>query len=93
MNQATLVGHLGNDPEVSEFDGGRVARFRLATNRRWKGKEHTDWHSVKVFGPLVGVVEQYVKKGGRLLVVGRIEYRESDGKYFTDIIAQDIELL
>jgi single-strand DNA-binding protein len=74
----------------------------LATNRQWKDgsgqqKEKTEWHRLTFFGRLVDIVDQWVKKGDRLYVEGRIEYSESetDGqkKYWTDIIVAEMVML
>ena len=72
LNKATLIGNVGNDPDIrSTQSGTRIAKFSLATNRTWKDgsgqqKEKTEWHRLTVFGKLVDVVEQYAKKGDRL---------------------------
>ena len=84
MNIVNLVGRVGRDPEVKTFDSGnKIAQFSLATSEKWKDKatgekkEKTQWHQIKVSGDgLVGVVENWVKKGDMLAVTGSIEYRE-----------------
>lgn len=103
VNKVHLIGNVGNDPEVrSTSSGKRTARISLATSRSWttdggEKQERTDWHSLTVWGKLVDVVEQYVKKGDRLYVEGRIEYNKSekDGevKYFTNIIVNELTML
>ncbi len=74
----------------------------LATNRSWKDgsgqqKEKTEWHRLTFFGRLVDIVDQWVKKGDRLYVEGRIEYSESetDGqkRYWTDVIVSEMVML
>ncbi|MAM60829.1 single-stranded DNA-binding protein [Maritimibacter sp. UBA3975] len=98
MNRATLIGNLGKDPEVRTFDNGdRVANFSLATSDRWKDrntgeqKERTEWHRVSVFGKLVDVIEQYVRKGDKILVEGAIRTRKwqdqtGQDRYSTEIV-------
>lgn len=84
VNFAVLVGNVGQDPEIKATQtGGKVARFRLATSEQWRDKttgekrERTEWHTVVVFTDgLVGVVEQYVKKGSRLYIQGTIRTRD-----------------
>ena len=103
VNKVHLIGNVGGDPEIrSTSNGNRVARISLATSRSWKNEagqkqEKTDWHSLQVWGKLVDVVEQYVHKGDRLYIEGRIEYSqtEKDGekRYFTNIVVQDLTML
>ena len=104
VNRVTLLGNVGNDPEIRATSGGsRVAKLSLATNRTWSDRagakqEKTDWHRVTFFGKTVDVVEQYVKKGDRIYVEGRIEYSQTESpaggvKYWTDIIASELVML
>ncbi|MCH7889996.1 MAG: single-stranded DNA-binding protein [Gemmatimonadetes bacterium] len=103
LNKVMLIGNVGNDPDVRATSSGtQVAKVSLATNRQWKDgsgqqKEKTEWHRLTFFGRLVDIVDQWVKKGDRLYVEGRIEYSESetDGqkKYWTDIIVLEMVML
>jgi single-strand DNA-binding protein len=103
LNKVMLIGNVGNDPEIRATSGGtRVAKLSLATNRSWPDRsgqqqEKTEWHRLTVFGRLVDVVEQWVKKGDRLYVEGRIEYSQTEGeggpKYWTDIIVNEMVML
>ena len=103
LNKVMLIGNVGNDPDIRATSSGtQVAKVSLATNRQWKDssgqqKEKTEWHRLTFFGRLVDVVDQWVKKGDRLYVEGRLEYSESetDGqkRYWTDIIVADMSLL
>ena len=103
LNKVLLIGNVGNDPEVrTTAGGGKVVKLSLATNRSYMDRtgaqqEKTEWHRVTVFGKLADVVEQYVSKGDRLYLEGRIEYStsESDGvtKYWTDIIVNEMVML
>lgn len=80
VNQATLVGNVGRDPEIRETrDGRRVATFSVATSESWRDKatgekrERTEWHNVVVWSEgLVKVAEQYLRKGMKLYVQGQI---------------------
>jgi single-strand DNA-binding protein len=99
VNKATLIGHLGKDPEIRSFqDGGRVAHFSIATSESWKDKEsgerkeRTEWHRVSVTSEgLVGVAEKYLKKGSKVYVEGKLETRkwtDRDGieRYTTEVV-------
>ena len=82
LNKVTLIGNLGNDPEVRSTTGGnRVATFSLATSRSWNDaggakQEKTEWHRCVVWNTknsqLADIVEKYVKKGDKIYVEGRI---------------------
>jgi single-strand DNA-binding protein len=105
MNQVTLLGNVGQDPEVRSTGGGTlVANVALATNdyagKNADGttKELTNWHRVTLWGRLAEVVQQYVKRGDRLLVTGEIRYstyKDPSGadRWSTDIHAKDVVLL
>lgn len=108
LNKVTLIGNLGNDPEVRSTTGGnRVATFSLATSRTWNDaggskQEKTEWHRCVVWNTkssqLADIVERYVKKGDKLYVEGRIEYRQwqdKDGqtRYSTEINVRELIML
>ena len=108
LNKVTLIGNLGADPEVrSTNNGSRVATLSLATSRQWtdqKGEkqEKTEWHRVICWNNkgfmLADLAEKYMKKGDKVYIEGRIEYRtwedkEKQTRYTTEIIAREIILL
>ena len=103
MNKVILIGNLGADPEMRHTASGTpVCNLRLATNRKYKDKEgntveHTDWHRITLWGRQAEVAAQYLTKGRQVAIEGRIEYSttgEGDAiKYFTDIVAERLELL
>jgi single-strand DNA-binding protein len=108
LNKVTLIGNLGNDPEVRSTSGGnRVATFSLATSRSWNDasgskQEKTEWHRCVVWNTkssqLADIVERYVKKGDKLYVEGRIEYRqwqdkEGQTRYSTEINVRELIML
>jgi len=103
LNKVMLIGNVGNDPEIrATSSGARVAKLSLATNRSWSDRsgqqqEKTEWHRLTFFGRLVDIVEQYVKKGDRLYVEGRIEYSQTEGeggtKYWTDLVIHEMVML
>ena len=106
MQKVILICNLGKDPEVKSFDnGGKIVNFTVGvTERGYKTKEgkeipdHTEWFncSVRQSG-LAGVVEQYVKKGNKVYVEGKLRTREyeKDGqkKYLTELLVDNMELL
>ena len=64
LNRVELIGHVGADPEIRTTSGGTsVASLRLATNRKSRDEEITDWHRLTFWDQLAGLVEQYVRKG------------------------------
>lgn len=107
MNKVILKGNVGQDPKITNFEnGGRVAQFTLATTERGyttkDGREipdSTDWHNIVVRQTgLVGVCEEYVKKGAALLLCGKIHtrsYLDNSGqtRYVTEIFVDELELL
>ena len=101
LNKVLLIGRLGNDPEIKQMSNGKsVARLSVATSETWKDKnsgerkEKTEWHRVVIFNEgLVGVVQQYLKKGSQIYIEGQIQttkYTDNNGqeKYSTQIILQ-----
>lgn len=98
INKVQLLGNLGADPEVRNFqNGGRVLTFSLATSDTWKDrnsgerKERTTWHRVSIFAEgLIDVAEKYLRKGSKVLIEGKLENREwTDGdgvkRYSTEV--------
>lgn len=99
MNRATLIGHLGADPESRSFQsGGKVVNLRLATSESWtdkqtgERKDRTQWHQVAIFNEGLGkVAEQYLRKGSKVLIEGQIETRkwqdqQGQDRYTTEIV-------
>lgn len=108
LNKVTLIGNLGADPEVrTTSGGGRVATFSLATSRVWNSpsgekQEKTEWHRCVVWNTkvstLADLVERYLKKGDKVYVEGRIEYRqwtdkEGQTRYTTEINVRELIML
>lgn len=106
MNKVFLYGHLGHSPKITNFEnGGKVAQFSLATTekgyRTKDGKEipnKTQWHNIVVKkSGLADVCEKYLGKGTPVLIEGKIENREYQGKngetkYITEIIVENLKL-
>jgi single-strand DNA-binding protein len=108
LNKVTLIGNLGNDPEVRSTNGGtRVATFSLATSNSWTNaagerQEKTEWHRCVAWNGkasgLADIVEKYVKKGSKLYVEGQVEYRQWQDKdnqtrYTTEIKVKELIML
>lgn len=98
VNKVILVGNLGADPEIRNFQSGdKVANLSIATSESWRDKatgerkEKTEWHRVVVFNQgLINVCENYLKKGAKVYIEGQLETRswEQDGqkKYATEVV-------
>ena len=108
LNKVTLIGNLGSEPEVrSTANGTRVATLSVATSRNWnkqagERQEKTEWHRVVLWNNknsgLADVAEKYLKKGDKVYVEGRIEYRtwedrEGKTRYTTEINAREMIML
>ena len=103
VNKVTLVGNVGNDPEVRYVsENVPVATFSLATSESFTSKTgervtNTEWHHIVLWRGLAKVTEQYVKKGQMLYIEGKLTYRsyEKDGQkqYFTEIVASEMRML
>lgn len=104
LNKVMLIGNVGSEPEVRMTpSGAKVAKVSLATNRVYQDRtgqqqERTDWHRLTFFGKLSDIVEQWVKKGDRLFVEGRIEYSQTQDdqggtRYWTDVVVNDMVML
>lgn len=100
LNKHSLIGRLGADPEVKSFpNGDKIANLRIATSDTWKDKESgerrekTEWHNVVIHGGLVGVVEQFAKKGTKVYLEGKVctrKWQDSEGKdrYTTETVVR-----
>ncbi len=104
LNKVMLIGNVGSEPEVRTTPSGmKVAKVSLATNRKFSDRsgqqqEKTEWHRLTFFDRVADLVEQYVHKGDRLYVEGRIEYSQTEDdkgnvRYWTDIVVQDMVML
>ncbi|KCV83548.1 single-stranded DNA-binding protein (SSB) [Actibacterium atlanticum] len=101
VNKVILVGNLGRDPEVRSFqNGGKVCNLRIATSETWKDRntgerrEKTEWHSVAIFSEgLVRVCEQYLRKGSKVYIEGKLQTRKwqdqsGADRYSTEVVIQ-----
>ena len=103
-NKVTLIGNLGQNPEVKELNGGKkLAKFSLATNETYRNKAgekvtDTQWHNLTVWGKTADIVEKYLKKGSEVAVEGKLlnrNYTDKEGvkRYVTEIQVNDLVLL
>ncbi len=102
-NRVTLIGNVGNDPEIKNFDGGKkLANLSLATNDYYtntKGEriDATQWHRVTAWGKTAEIIEKYVTKGKQIGVEGKLTYKTYEDKngikqYATEITISEIQL-
>tara|TARA_B100000902_G_scaffold112299_1_gene113522 strand:- start:2143 stop:2544 length:402 start_codon:yes stop_codon:yes gene_type:complete len=99
LNKVMLIGNLGNDPDI--VNDGKIAKLSIATSESWKDKSSgerktkTEWHRVVIFNEgLVRITEQYLKKGSKVFIEGKLQtqkYTDKDGveKYTTEIVLQN----
>ena len=102
LNKVQLIGNLGKDPELSYTGSGiAVAKFSIATSEQWKddtgNKERTEWHNIVVWRKLAEVCGQYLKKGSKVYVEGKMQTRswEKEGvkHWMTEVIVHDLIML
>ncbi len=104
VNKVILIGNLGKDPELRYApSGAAVASFSLATNEQWKDQEgnpqeRTTWHNLVVWGKLAEIAAEYLKKGRKVYIEGRLQYRDYEDKsgnkrYVTEIVVNDLVML
>lgn len=99
LNKVMLIGNVGKDPEVRDFEGGlRRASFTLATTEQFRDREQTEWHNIIAWRQLADLADKYIRKGSQIYVEGRITTRSWDGndgtkRYTTEIVANTIQLL
>lgn len=104
LNKVMLIGNLGQDPEVRSFqNGGKVCNLRIATSEQWKDKntgerhERTEWTTVAIFSEgLVNVCENYLKKGSKVFIEGKLQtrkYQAQDGsdRYSTEVVLRGFD--
>ena len=103
-NKVTLIGNLGNHPEVKTFDNNKkLARLALATNESYKNHKgervnETTWHNVVAWGPLAEITEKFLKKGSEICVEGKLVNKtwtdkEGNKRYSTEVQIHDLVIL
>ena len=104
VNKVILIGNLGADPEVRYSQSGTaVANFRIATTETWKKQdgskeELTEWHRIVAFGRLGEICGEYLSKGSKVYIEGRLQTRKWDDRdgntrYTTEIVAREMKIL
>lgn len=104
QNRVSLIGNLGKDPQVKHFDSGKsMASFSIATSESYTGKDgkkvtDTQWHQVVAWGNTANYVENYLEKGNRVAVDGKLihrSYTDKDGqvRYITEVQVSEILML
>ena len=103
-NRVQLIGHVGQEPEVKNLEGGKkLANISIATNEVYYKDngdkvEKTEWHRVTAWGKTAEIIEKYVTKGKELAIEGKLTNRSYDDKegvkhYITEIVANEVLLL
>lgn len=105
INKVILVGNLGNDPEVRYANNGNaIANISVATSESWKDKntgdqqEKTEWHRVVMFNRLGEIAGEYLKKGSKVYIEGKLQTRKwqdqsGNDRYTTEIVANEMQML
>ncbi len=105
INKVILIGNLGNDPDVRYMASGEaMANVSVATSESWKDKqtgetkERTEWHRVVFFRRLAEIAAEYLRKGSKVYIEGKLQTRKWQGqdgqdRYTTEIVANDMQML
>ncbi len=104
VNKVILIGNAGADPELRYTPGGTaVSNFSIATNESWtdsggEKQERTEWHRIVVWGRLAEICNQYLRKGSKVYIEGKLQTRSWEGqdglkRYSTEVVARDMQML
>ncbi len=105
VNKVIIVGNLGQDPETRYLSsGGAVTSFSVATSESWKDKqtgqkqERTEWHRIVTFNKLAEICGQYLTKGSKVYIEGKLQTRKwqdqsGQDRYTTEIVASEMQML
>jgi len=105
VNKMICIGNLGKDPEVRYSEGGSaMANFSIAVSESWKDKqtgekrEKTEWIRIVAFGKLAEIIGEYLKKGSKVYIEGKLQTRKWQGndgqdRYTTEVVARDMQML
>lgn len=102
VNKVIILGNVGQDPEVKQTANNQVASLSVATSESWTGKdgqrqEKTEWHRCVAWGKLAEIIGQYVKKGSKVYIEGKLQTRswDQDGvkRYATEIVVSEMQML
>ena len=106
VNKVILVGNLGNDPDMrATQSGSQIANMSIATSESWRDKqtgemqERTEWHRVVMFNRLAEIAGQYLRKGSKVYIEGKLQTRSWDDqatgqkKYMTEVVGNEMQML
>ncbi len=104
QNKVQLIGNLGKDPEVKNLASGKIkANFSLATSENYKNSQgekvtETQWHNIVAWGKIAEIAENYLQKGNKVAIEGKLVHRvydDKDGnkKYITEVVANSVMML
>lgn len=94
MNIITIVGNLGDNPELKNSQNGKeFITFSLATNDGYGDNKKTNWHKCIAFGKTAELIHKYTQKGSKLAVNGSIDYKKHEDKYYTSVIVNNFTLI
>jgi len=105
INKVIILGNLGNDPETKYMpNGNAVTNISIATSESWKDKtsgqeqEKTEWHRVVAFNRLAEIMGEYLRKGSKVYIEGKLTTRKwqdqsGNDRYTTEIVANDMQML
>ena len=103
-NKVQLIGHVGQEPEIKTFEGGKkVANLTIATNEVYYKEngdkvENTEWHRNSAWGKTAAIIEKYVTKGKEIAIEGKLTHRSYDDKdgnkrYITEVMVNELVLM
>ena len=103
-NKVQLIGHVGQDPEIKSFDGGKkLAKLSIATNESYKNDkgekvEETQWHNLIAWGKTADTIEKYVVKGKEIAIEGKLTHKSYEDKngekrYVTEVVIDELLML
>ncbi len=102
-NRVQLIGRLGSDPEVKDFDNNKLANLSIATSDKYRNKsgemvENTEWHRVSIWGKQAEIAEKYLTKGQEICIDGRLttrkyEDKEGNTRYVTEVVCSEFLML
>ena len=104
QNKVQLIGNLGKDPEVKSLTSGKIkANFSLATSENYKNSQgekitETQWHNIVAWGKIAEIAENYLQKGNKVAIEGKLVHRvyddkEGQKKYITEVVANSVMML
>lgn len=90
VNKVILIGNVGQDVTTRDVSNGIVANTSLATSEKRNGEEKTEWHRLVFFGKLADLAKQYLTKGSKVYVEGKISYRKYTNKDGVEVNSTEI---